>query len=41
MVAIEGKVRLVTGPGSGISAAIARRFTQEGAVVYLVDITPT
>ncbi|MFW2851844.1 SDR family NAD(P)-dependent oxidoreductase [Sphingomonas sp. TX0543] len=37
---VEGKVALVTGAGSvgGIGQAIARRLSQEGAIVYLGDV---
>lgn len=34
---LVGKVGLVTGAGSGIGAAIARRFAAEGARVFLLD----
>jgi meso-butanediol dehydrogenase/(S,S)-butanediol dehydrogenase/diacetyl reductase len=34
----EGKVVLITGAGSGIGAAAARRFSAEGASVFLVDL---
>ncbi len=35
---LEGKVALVTGAGSGLGEATARRFAAEGARVYLTDI---
>jgi NAD(P)-dependent dehydrogenase (short-subunit alcohol dehydrogenase family) len=35
---LEGKVALVTGAAQGIGAAIARRFVEEGAVVFLSDV---
>jgi 3-oxoacyl-[acyl-carrier protein] reductase len=38
MASLDGKICLVTGAGSGIGAAIARRFVREGAIVYLADI---
>jgi NAD(P)-dependent dehydrogenase (short-subunit alcohol dehydrogenase family) len=38
MDAMAGKICLVTGAGSGIGAAIARRFAREGAIVHVADI---
>jgi NAD(P)-dependent dehydrogenase (short-subunit alcohol dehydrogenase family) len=35
---LEGKVAVVTGAGQGIGAAIARRFSQEGAKVVIAEI---
>src|SRR5438105_1933992 len=34
---LAGKVCMVTGAGSGIGAAIARRFAAEGGRVFLLD----
>lgn len=35
---LDGKVALITGAGSGIGAATARRFAREGAQIMLADI---
>src|SRR5690349_11604605 len=35
MQRFEGKIVIVTGAGSGIGAATAKRFTEEGATVVL------
>lgn len=37
---IRGKVALVTGAASGIGAACVERFTEEGAVVAGLDVSP-
>ncbi|WP_428310504.1 SDR family NAD(P)-dependent oxidoreductase [Hydrocarboniphaga sp.] len=35
---LKDKIALVTGAASGIGEAIARRFAQEGATVYVADV---
>ena len=35
---MEGKVLLVTGGGSGIGAAVARRFADDGGKVAVLDL---
>ena len=35
---LDGKVAIVTGAGSGIGAATARRLTAEGVAVIVADI---
>ena len=39
MTRFEGKVAAVTGGGSGIGAAICRRFADEGAAVAVLDLS--
>ena len=38
---LRGKVAVITGAGSGMGAAMARRFTAEGAKVVVADVDPT
>ncbi|MGH1356254.1 MAG: SDR family NAD(P)-dependent oxidoreductase [Thalassovita sp.] len=38
---LEGKVAIVTGAASGIGQAIAVRFAQEGARLFLADLNPS
>ena len=35
---LAGKIALVTGAGSGLGEATAKRFTEEGAQVYVTDV---
>ena len=37
---LDGRVAVITGAGSGIGLATARRFAAEGAVVVAVDLNP-
>ncbi|GAA0953239.1 3-oxoacyl-ACP reductase [Virgisporangium aurantiacum] len=37
---LEGRVAVITGAGSGIGLATARRFAAEGAVVVAADLNP-
>ena len=39
MMRLSGKVALVTGAGSGIGEAAARRFAEEGATVVAADVS--
>ncbi|HUF08665.1 MAG TPA: glucose 1-dehydrogenase [Rhodothermales bacterium] len=40
-MSLTSKITLVTGAGSGIGAAVGRRFGASGAFVYVVDIDET
>jgi NAD(P)-dependent dehydrogenase (short-subunit alcohol dehydrogenase family) len=35
---LEGKIAIVTGSGIGIGRAIAKRFAEEGAHVWVTDM---
>jgi NAD(P)-dependent dehydrogenase (short-subunit alcohol dehydrogenase family) len=40
MMRLEGKIALITGGAQGLGAAIAARFAEEGARVFLGDLNP-
>ena len=35
---LDGKIAIITGAASGIGAASAKRFAQEGAAVVIADV---
>ncbi|MDB5192115.1 MAG: short-chain dehydrogenase [Segetibacter sp.] len=39
MFRLDNKVAAITGGGSGIGRAVAKVFAQQGAVVYIIDLS--